>query len=126
MSEHTPEPWSVSKEPRKVMTWITSESKEGLEKIGVGSPEEAYKFYGGFMIGESITPENAERIVECVNALAGISNPAELISVAKEIELLERSGEIGVRGDMPGAYLRAFQRLRDVLGLPRPERRTGR
>lgn len=64
--EHTPTPWKLGR-----MGAVVSESIEGIE-MGGAMGKEAVKYYGGNLIGESISQANAKRIVECVNALEGI------------------------------------------------------
>lgn len=64
--KHTPTPWRVGKlVPGGTMSTVISDSAKGLEKI-TGACDVEY--YGGNMIAESVTPENAEFIVQCCNA----------------------------------------------------------
>lgn len=66
--EHTPTPWKLGR-----LGAVVSESSEGIE-MGGAMGKEAVKYYGGNLIGESISQANAKRIVECVNALEGIES----------------------------------------------------
>lgn len=75
---------------------------KGVWKVGRGGycvvstepvPEvngsEAVEYYGGHLIGESMSEANARRIVDCVNACDGMENPADEISKLREnVELL--------------------------------------
>lgn len=63
MSKHTPEPWRVGR-PGTVVS--------DTPVPGMGGSD-AVEYYGGHLIGESITEANARRIVACVNFCAGIS-----------------------------------------------------
>lgn len=60
----TLEPWRVGKEPGVVVS----------NNPVYGGPSGANDFhhYGGYLIAESVSPSNAERIVVCVNACAGL------------------------------------------------------
>ena len=70
--EHTPTPWKLGR-----MGAVVSESSEGIE-MGGAMGKEAIKYYGGNLIGESISQANAKRIVECVNACEGV--PSEILT----------------------------------------------
>ena len=41
---------------------------------------DAEEYYGGHLIGESMSEANAKRIVECVSACDGMDNPADEIA----------------------------------------------
>lgn len=41
---------------------------------------EAVEYYGGHLIGESMSEANAKRIVDCVNACEGMEKPSDEIS----------------------------------------------
>jgi len=63
MSKHTPEPWSTSTDP----TLIFSEYEgRNLVTARARGPDEE-------------KPHNAQRIVACVNALAGVEDPADFL-----------------------------------------------
>lgn len=62
----TPEPWKIGDRT------VLSESEEGLS-INGAIGEDALKYYGGYLIGESISSNNAERIVACVNNCKGFT-----------------------------------------------------
>ncbi|MGL4754509.1 MAG: hypothetical protein ACRCXB_19215 [Aeromonadaceae bacterium] len=64
MSKHTPEPWRVGR-----VGTVVSDTPVPLMR---GS--DAIEYYGGHLIGESITEANARRIVVCVNVCAGMRN----------------------------------------------------
>lgn len=72
MSKHTPEPWMAGSHGSVISTPIPG--------ITIKSDVE---YYGGHMICESITKSNARRIVTCVNACAGMEDPAAEISELK-------------------------------------------
>jgi len=70
MSEqkHTQEPWREGKSSPFMTCVVSDEEIEGID----GANEVAY--YGGNLIAESVTPDNARRIVACVNACAGLDD----------------------------------------------------
>ena len=82
-SKHTPTPWKLGRTGA-----VVSESIEGIEMRGAMG-KEAVKYYGGNLIGESISQANAKRIVECVNALEGIDEPMKFMKHYKAIEYME-------------------------------------
>jgi len=65
-TKHTPAPWKLGR-----MGVVISENSKGIEIVGAMG-KEAFEYYGGNLIGESISQANAKRIVECVNACEGI------------------------------------------------------
>ena len=73
-AKHTPEPWRVGKCGASMGVVVADTP---VPEIG-GS--DAVDYYGGHLIGESITPANAARIVACVNACAGMGNPEQEIA----------------------------------------------
>ncbi|WP_243546177.1 hypothetical protein [Pseudodesulfovibrio tunisiensis] len=75
VSSFTPTPWRVGTHGE-----IVTDSTKGLR-----CDEDMRQYYGGNLVAESITKENARRIVACVNALAGIPT-----------EILEQKGLIGI------------------------------
>ena len=62
MSNHTPEPWRAGLHS----TVVSDTPVPGM------SGSDAVEYYGGHLIGESITEANARRIVACVNACRGL------------------------------------------------------
>ncbi len=64
MTEHTPEPWETKKSHRPATNIYSSQN---------------------YCIAEGIQISNADRIVACVNALAGISDPDSFVEAADEI-----------------------------------------
>ena len=71
MSEHTKEPWRVM---GPCAQWETARIFSGARYIGsIGNSDET----------ESETRANADRIVSCVNACAGMEDPATDISALK-------------------------------------------
>jgi hypothetical protein len=82
MSKHTPGPWYAGGDQVLSDTPIQGRSEQDNKS------ERAY--YGGYLIAESITQSNRDRIIVCVNACEGISSKAlesgvlkALIDVAK-------------------------------------------
>jgi len=69
MSKHTKGPWTVSIEEPRV----------------VRAPSGDIITSGEDFENETCFVSNASRIVECVNALEGIENPAEFIRFVKEL-----------------------------------------
>jgi len=52
---------------------------------------DAVEYYGGHLIGESMSEANAKRIVECVSACDGMEDPADEIAKLRcEIAMLYR------------------------------------
>lgn len=97
MSEmkHTPEPWEAKKEfghwaiiePKESDHWSTTYIARNIEQ--------------GHDMGES----DAKRIVECVNALAGVENPKEYTEtilnqreeLAEQVDLLQKGMEFWMK-----------------------------
>ena len=104
MSNHTPESWRVGR-PGTVVS--------DTPVPGMGGSD-AVEYYGGHLIGESITEANARRIVACVNACRGLGTDEleqhglvsavgyELIELTKQRdELLEAAKAVVTRWDTP-------------------------
>lgn len=74
-AKHTAEPWRIG--------------KMGAVVADIPVPEmngsDAVEYYGGHLVGESITPSNARRIVACVNACKGILTEALESGAVKEL-----------------------------------------
>ena len=52
---------------------------------------DAVEYYGGHLIGESMSKSNARRIADCVNACDGMENPVdEIAKLRYEIAMLYR------------------------------------
>lgn len=75
--KHTPEPWVFNQVEMKVKG---SGDTQGLTIIANVSPNMDYSR------GMFTQCANAQRIVECVNALAGIPNPAEWVEYMKKYD----------------------------------------
>lgn len=60
----TPTPWREGKTGGTVV----ADSAVGLTLMGATDPD-AFEYYGGNLIAESVSPANARRIVACVNAM---------------------------------------------------------
>ena len=78
--KHTPEPWKVNQsrhenEPYKIVLWS---SFRRIAKV----------YHEGKSIyeNEKTSEANAKRIVDCVNALAGIENPKEFVERMAKLE----------------------------------------
>lgn len=63
--KHTPTPWRIGKHGT-----VVADSAEGISVSGADETQ----YYDGYLIGESISSNNAERILACVNACEGITN----------------------------------------------------
>ena len=72
-TKHTPEPWELN--PTTENRSITSKNGVIVFCYDVSIPDSA----------QHIPKANATRIVECVNALAGIENPAEWVEKMNKI-----------------------------------------
>lgn len=64
----TPAPWRVGRSGTVVADTPIEGGVSGTTDTG---------YYGGHLIAETVTPANAKRIVQCVNACAGI--PSEVL-----------------------------------------------
>lgn len=69
---HTPIPWRVE-HSRSGAYWVVAERSGDCEVRGATDP-----FYGGVLICESVSEENAHRIAVCVNACAGLADPRDI------------------------------------------------
>lgn len=73
-TQHTPEPWSIDKDYAKVVR-----SKKGIIICNTSQNNAPHLQY-----------HDAKRIVECVNAMAGVENPStfaqDMIRIAKRNE----------------------------------------
>ncbi len=67
--QHTPGPWRAGNGT------VLADSEKGLTVSGAFG-KEAFDYYGGYLIGESISRANAERIVACVNACRDLDDEA--------------------------------------------------
>ena len=94
MSEHTQEPWRLGN---------TSSVVADEPVIGMNGSD-AVEYYGGHLICESVVPSNARRIVACVNACAGMDDPADAISMLKS-QRDELLAEVGEWRAIKSAYL---------------------
>jgi hypothetical protein len=64
---HTKTPWRVGKSmPHASMATVISDSDNAINIGGATGPE-AIEYYGGNMIAESVSPDNAAFIVRAVN-----------------------------------------------------------
>jgi len=99
MSEfkHTPEPWRLYGELVNTTTGVTIRQDDNFKKIIC----DLYA-YGFYNVTIEEQQANAERIVACVNACAGIENPKKLKNSHREY-LLTRS------------LLREAEKQRDLL-----------
>ncbi len=82
MSKHTPEPWVVDDgidSPENMADEIMRNAGEEHEWVAIGiEDEEGYASSVAYC-----HPMNSQRIVDCVNAMANIYSPAELVRAAK-------------------------------------------
>lgn len=67
MSKHTPGPWKVSTKANA----IVSCHNEGLL---FGNSEDEEKYYGGYLIAESVSPCNAHQIAAAPDLLEALEN----------------------------------------------------
>ena len=91
---HTQEPWRVGKSGAVVADYKVPEMG-GSDDID---------YYGGHLVGESIIPSNASRIVACVNACAGIST-----------ETLESAGKFPLTKSSLNGYLHMKAQRNELL-----------
>jgi hypothetical protein len=71
--KHTPEPWRLGK-----VGTVVADSSEGITIDGA-KLDLAIHYFGGYLVGESISTNNANRIVACVNAMEGIEDPQKFV-----------------------------------------------
>ncbi|MBL7942473.1 MAG: hypothetical protein JNM00_06890 [Flavobacteriales bacterium] len=76
-TKHTPEPWIVKAGPHE---------NEHIIIAGNSQPGEK-RIAEGLMRGETYGKADADRIVACVNAMAGIDNPETFMQVVKQLRL---------------------------------------
>jgi hypothetical protein len=79
-SKHTPEPWRVDLNESLKVRMIVSSPSDAIGKAPIAQILTA----NPYQIPEEIQQANSARIVECVNAFAGVENPAEYIDNLKE------------------------------------------
>ena len=82
--KHTPEPWRVDMNESLKVRMIVSSSGEAVGK----APVAQILTTNPYAVPEEVQIANAERIVECVNACAGIDEPAKFI---KAVELCAKA-----------------------------------
>lgn len=80
MSKHTPEPWEARRDPCHFHT---------LSSIYGHTHNRSVAEIGGETFDEQA--DNTARIVACVNALAGVDDPAAFMAKVREIVELERT-----------------------------------
>lgn len=68
INKHTPEPWEHGK------------SNEVVSDSPVYNGDDSNKYYGKYLVCESITEANASRVIACVNAFAGVDNPETMLN----------------------------------------------
>jgi hypothetical protein len=82
VSKHTPEPWTAYTGPLRARQFPT----KIIEIQGTdGKPIVAWPGFDGVPGQRRRVLANAERACDCVNALAGIDNPAEFVRLVREI-----------------------------------------
>lgn len=98
MSRHTPEPWNFEGQVKLVGTLDSGQCNEWVGSIFQGTESryrgEICQFQSATNI-DGIKPNealaNASRIVDCVNSLAGISNPSDFVLAARELGKLVKN-----------------------------------
>lgn len=73
-NKHTPTPWRTG-----IPGTVVADSSDGIT-IGGATGQENVDYYGGNLIGESISKANAEHIVKCVNAYSEMLEALVLIN----------------------------------------------
>lgn len=93
MSKHTPEPWTIGAGSHVCGMWsgmIRVESPEDFHSNGIDYPDGSTRSFTNVVCGTTghseTARENMLRIVACVNAMAGIPDPAAFVERAKRIE----------------------------------------
>lgn len=85
MTEHTKEPWSVFAEGH------TTQIDQGATPHGSRPCAVSWGGFDSTDLSLRKNRANARRIVDCVNALAGISDPAAFVMAAREAEVWLRA-----------------------------------
>lgn len=130
--KHTPGPWSIGSGSHVSGMWsgmIRIESLEDFHSNGVDYPDGSTKSYTNVVCGTTGHSDTARanmlRIVECVNALAGVEDPAAAIREAREalqeaihthevqMEMFPPN-EVG-HGVVRGSWLNTPDKLRSAL-----------
>ena len=71
--------------------WYCVVSQEPVPEVNGG---DAVEYYGGHLIGESMSEANAKRIVECVSACDGMDDPSyEIAKLRSFVVMLSNSLE---------------------------------
>ena len=97
--KHTPEPWAV-------------EDRGGMAATIVGLTRVANQHWNGkfHYLGSLFYKPDMERSVACVNALAGIPDPAKFVEAARKVVAEWDENEIGqIDGDTIDALRTALQ-----------------
>jgi len=79
MSEHDKEPWKWEERDREFGNMPALYNIDGQLILNLGDDEQYYP-----ACGMEPNKANAKRIVDCVNAMSGIDNPAEFMAEIKE------------------------------------------
>ncbi|HWT40360.1 MAG TPA: hypothetical protein VN081_03800 [Dongiaceae bacterium] len=101
MTNHTPEPWKVK--TNKLANVVSIQDATGAYIAGTGNALE-----------NSEKLANAARIVQCVNACAGIENPEALPDVIRELRNLLSYGQS--KDSQDATIVRAFNALAKLNG----------
>lgn len=111
MSKHTPEPWETD----------CHEHDEPHLSITIRAVNDKHDKICRVWIDDACfdrNPQqraNAHRIVDCVNALAGIDNPAEFVAAVRELVDMR----IGYSGECCFTEKRYWQKVSAMLNTPK-------
>jgi hypothetical protein len=87
--KHTPEPWEQMGGSSAIVAVSELERDEDGNRVAVAQCGDEISPLAGLKYGDE-RDANAARIVSCVNACAGLADPAEALRVAREaLELAE-------------------------------------
>lgn len=121
MSKHTPEPWAIGSGSHVCGGWsgmIRVESPEDFHNNGIEYPDGSTRSFTNVVCGTTghseTARENILRIVACVNAMAGIDDPAAFVARAKRIEEAARD-LIGCWQDDTSPLTNPIERLMTAL-----------
>lgn len=106
--KHTAEPWRAGKDGQSIIC----DTKIGKWR----EDNEHLAHYGGYVVAETVTPSNRDRIIACVNPCAGINPEAvpdllsalrRLVSDVKQLEGYWTEGTGNLISDAEAALAKA-------------------
>ena len=127
MAEHTKGPWKLIDEPERFSPGLIVADSVGkgwhYGTIVHATQRDPHPIHGGGITHEE-SRANAERIVECVNALEGIKDPAALLTLVRHaasvldhlVACESEAGGVGMFCQVKDIQERAARIVREVDG----------